>query len=290
MINQTTPKARNVFRIGAYQGPTQPAAFAVSARRTLAVLAAAYRRRVDFACLPECFLTGGCLTTDELRAGAVAVRSEAFRRFVRQCAFGDMVSIVGFTEKRGRHLHNSAAVIHRGQLVGVHRKSVPGGLYDKEANTFVSDFRVFRRRGVIFGVIICFEGFFIEPALLTAEQGARIIFEPHHSFIPMQGMDWQRQRVRTSRAARAVENDCWYVKANVAVEPMRKVAGAAGFGYGDSFILDNIGRPQAEAGLFTTGWITADVPRKELTAKRESRVGLAPRETRRQIVRLYRAR
>jgi len=194
---------------------------------------------------------------------------------------------VGFTERNGRKLHNSAAIIQRGRLIGVHRKSVAGGLYDKEANTFVSDFKVFKAHGVIFGVIICFEGFFVEPALLVAEQGARIIFEPHHSFIPAQGMDWQRQRVRTSRAARAVENDCWYVKANVAVEPMRRIAGAEGFGYGDSFILDNIGRPIAEAGLFTTGWITADIAQKDLRSPRESRVRLAPPETRRQMVRLY---
>lgn len=106
----------------------------------------------------------------------------------------------------------------------------------------------------------------------------------------MAGMDWQRQRVRTSRAARAVENDCWYVKANVAIEPMRKVCGAAGFGYGDSFILDNIGRPQAEAGLFTVGWITADVPKKILTGPRESRVKLAPPATRKAMVRLYLAK
>ena len=289
-MNPVVPKARNVFRIGAYQGPPKTESFESNARHTRAVLAAAHRQGVDFACVPECFLTGGCLTTDELRAGAVPATSRRFRDFVRSCAFGDMVSIVGFTERRETKLHNTAAIVHRGKLIGLHRKSVPGGLYDKEANTFVSDFHAFRARGVTFGVIICFEGFFVEPALLVAEQGARIIFEPHYSFIPMQGMDWQRQRVRTSRAARAVENDCWYVKSNVSIEPMRKIAGAEGFGYGDSFILDNIGRPIAEAGLFKIGWITADVPKKELTCERESRVGLAPLETCRQMVRLYRTK
>lgn len=276
-----------MIRLGAWQGPTGIDSFENNARKTVAALSEAHRLGVDFACMPECFLTGGCLSVDELREAAVSVKDAVFRDFVRRCTFDDMASIVGFTERNGAKLHNSAAVIHRGRLVGVHRKSVAGGASDKEANTLVSDFRPFRLRGVTFGVLICFEGFFIEPSLLLAEQGARIIFEPHYSFIGKEHMDWQRQRVRTSRAARAVENDCWYVKSNVIVEPMRKIAGAEGFGYGDSFILDNIGRPIAEAGLFTTRWITADVPRKELTGKRESRVGLAPKATRKQIVKLY---
>jgi predicted amidohydrolase len=206
---------------------------------------------------------------------------------VRQCHFDDLVSIFGFVEKREEQFHNSAAVIHRGELVGVHRKSVAGSPHEKEVVTFISDFEVFRVRDVTFGVLICFEGFFIEPALLLAEKGARILFEPHYSFTPMAHMDWQRQRVRNSRAARAVENDCWYVKSNIVTGPMRQVGGCDGFGYGDSFILDNIGRPRAEAGLFTTGWTTCDVPQSELTSERESRVDLAPEATRRAIASLY---
>lgn len=289
-MNPVSPKRPDVFRIGAYQGPTGMDSFENNARKTWEILAEAHRQKVDFACVPECFLTGGCVAPKEVPSTAVPTNGRLFRDFVRRCAFGDMISIVGFTEQNKSKAHNSAAVIHRGKLVGVHRKSMAGGAADKEACTLVTDLRPFRLRGVTFGVIICFEGFFMEPSLLLAEQGARIIFEPHFSFIGKDNMDWQRQRVRTSRAARAVENDCWYVKSNVMVEPMRKVAGAEGFGYGDSFILDNIGRPQAEAGLFTTRWITADVPREQLTSRRESRVKLAPPATRRMVARLYAGR
>jgi predicted amidohydrolase len=286
-LNPITSKRDDVLRVGAYQGPTGVDTFENNARKTHAILKAAHQYESDFAVVPECFLTGGCLTTDELRVATVATASKAVRDFVRQCDFGAMVSIVGFTEKRGEQLHNSTAIIQGGRVLGVHRKSVAGGPHDKEANTFVSDFRVFRAHGVTFGVLICFEGFFIEPALLLAEKGARIIFEPHFSYVPQNIVEFQRHRVRTSRAARAVENDCWYVKSNVIVEPTRTVGDAAGFGYGDSFILDNIGRPLAEAGLCTTGWITADVLKHELMSQRESRVQLAPPETRRQVAELY---
>jgi predicted amidohydrolase len=279
-------KARSVIRIGAFQGPTEPGALEKNAHTALKVLAEAHRKDVDFACMPECFLSGYG-PPDVLRAGAVSVRSVWFRGWVRQCNFADMVSIVGFMEKRGRKLLNSAAVIQRGRLLGVYHKSVAGSPFEGKAATFLSRFPVFRAHGVTFGVIICFEGTQIEPSLLLAERGARIIFEPHYSFIPMKQVDWHRARVRNHRIARAVENGVWYVKANTVTEPGRTMGDVEGFGYGDSFILDNIGRPRAEAGIFTTGWITADVPRKELTGQREFRVKLVPGATRRQVARLY---
>jgi len=281
-----SPKTRNALRLGAYQGPTEPGALEKNACAALKILAEAHRRGLDFACLPECFLSGYG-PPEVLRAGAVTVRSDWFRDWVRRCTFGDMVSIVGFMEKRGSKLINSAAVVQCGRLLGVYHKSIAGSPFEGQAATFVSKFPVFRAHGVTFGVIICFEGTQIEPSLILAERGARIIFEPHYSFIAMQQVDWHRARVRNHRIARAVENGVWYVKSNTVTAPGRKMGDTEGFGYGDSFILDNIGRPRAEAGIFTTGWITADAPKKELTGKRESRVKLVPKATRRQFAKLY---
>jgi predicted amidohydrolase len=284
-----SPKHVDSLRLGAYQGSTQPQAVDKNAGKLHELLMEAHRREIDFACMPECFLTGYG-TPDELRATAVSITGEPFRELVRHCVFDDMVSIFGFTERRGEQLHNSAAIVHRGHLLGVHRKAIAGSPHEKAAVTFVNDFSVFSAHGVTFGVLICFEGFFTEPALLLAERGARVIFEPHYAFTPAAHMDWQRQRVRNSRIARAVENDCWYVKANTVTEPMRSMGDSEGLGYGDSFILDNIGRPLAEAGLFTTGWLTADVPSQELRAQRESRVALMPDEIRQQVISLYSSR
>jgi predicted amidohydrolase len=282
------PKARDVFRIAAYQGPTEPGALEKNAANTLRLLAEAHRKGADFACMPECFLSGYG-TPEELRAGAVSVTSEWFRDWVRRCAFGEMVSIIGLAERRGRRFHNSAVVVHRGKLLGVYRKSIPGSEQEQKLMTYVSHFPVFRARGVTFGVIICYEASTLEPCLLLAERGARIIFEPHYSFIRMKDVDWHRQRVRNHRIARAVENAVWFVKANTVTEPGRMMGGRAGFGYGDSFILDSIGRVRAESGLFTCGWITADVPRRELRGKRPSRIRAnVPKTTRIQVARLYR--
>jgi predicted amidohydrolase len=199
-----------------------------------------------------------------------------------------MASIVGLMEHRGRVLCNSATIIQRGRLLGVCRKSIPGSPQEAKVVTYLCRLPVFRAHAVTFGVIICYEASTIEPSLLLAARGARIIFEPHYSFIAMENVDWHRQRVRNHRIARAVENGVWFVKANTVTKPGRKMGKDDGFGCGHSFMLDSIGRPRAEAGIFTVGGITADVPKREVTGRRESRVRLAPAAVRAQVTKLYR--
>src|ERR1043166_5786896 len=98
-------KSRDALRIGAYQGPTEMGNVETNGSNALKLLAEAHRRGVDFACMPECYLTGFG-TPDVLRAAAISVQGDWFRDWVKRCAFGDMVSIVGFIERRGRLFHN----------------------------------------------------------------------------------------------------------------------------------------------------------------------------------------
>jgi predicted amidohydrolase len=283
-VRTSTPK---IIRIGAYQGPTEAAAVEKNGAEALRLLGEAHARGCHFACLPECFLSGYG-SPDEIRAGAINVRGEWFIDWLRNTKrFGDMVSIVGLFEKRGARIHNSAAIIHRGKIVGIYRKSMPGSAHEKKVMTCVSHFPVFKRHGVTFGVIICIEGSSPEPCMLLASKGARIIFEPHYAFPPPHLMDAQRVRIRNCRIARAVENHCWHVRANVITAPDLKIAGEAGVGYGDSLIIDPLGVVRAEAGLLKQGWITVDVPKKDLTDTRPKRVRYVPKATRKQIVKLY---
>lgn len=275
-----------ILRLGAYQGPCEPSAREKNAETALRVLRGAHRRKIDFACLPEAFLSGYG-APDELREGAIDVRGEWFRRWVRQCDFDDMVSIVGFIETRAGGLCNSAAIIQRRKLLGIYTKSMSGSKHEKTACSFVSRFPVWRAHGISFGVIICVESSVPEPCLLLAERGARVIFEPHYSFIPADSVERHRQRVRSNHIARAVENQCWIVKANTITEPGRMMGGEEGFGYGESMIVDPLGVIRADAGVLTTGWITVDVPKRELTQKRSSRVAALPEGIRRQMARLY---
>jgi len=276
----------NVIRIGAYQGPAEPGALEKNSETALKALAEAAEMEVDFACLPESFLSGYD-KPEVMKSASVSVRSDWFRKWLKRCTFGGMVSIVGFTEKSGSSYHNSAAVVQRGKLLGVYRKAFSGSGYEAQAFTFGRKFPVFCAHGVTFGVVICADGGKVEPSRILAEKGARIIFAPHYNYISMEGTDNHYRRVRSDHTARARENECWFVRANSVTAPLKKMGDYEGFGYGDSYILGPDGVPIVEAGLFTTGWITADVPRKELTKKVVSKVKLLPKEIRRQMGRLY---
>jgi len=275
------------FRIACYQGPCVPGDTAANITAATRLLAEAHERGAHFAVMPECYLSGYG-APDVLQSAALDIKGEPFRRWVRSCRFGDMVSIVGFVERRGRRLHNSAAIVQRGRLIGVYRKSMPGSPHEQACVTYMSRFPVWRALGVTFGVIICVEGSSPEPSMILAERGARIIFEPHYAFVSHKGMNAHRVRVRNSRVARAVENQVWFVRSNISCGPDEKMADEPGLGYGDSLILDHLGVPRAEAGLFTHGWIYADAPRESLLGKREPRIPHLPKTTRVQIATLYR--
>jgi 5-aminopentanamidase len=276
----------STLRLGAYQAATDAGDFDRNAAHALDALADASRRGVDFACLHECFLCGYG-PPEVLRGGAVAADDARFRAFVRRHDFGDMVSVLGLMLRRGRSLYNAAAILHRKRVLGFYLKSMPGSPYEREACKYVSNFPVWKARGVTFGVIICVESSVPEPCLLLAERGARMIFEPHYSFIPDAVVEEHRQRVRSNQIARAVENAVWLVQACAVTPPGVRIDGKTGVGYGCSCIVDPRGRIKADAGIYATTWITADAPRDALVGKRERRVPYLPEGVRRQVARLY---
>ena len=68
------------------------------------------------------------------------------------------------------------------------------------------EFPVFERGGVKFGVIICADGGYIEPARILALKGARVIFAPHFNYIGIEGLIEPLPARPRDHIARAVEN------------------------------------------------------------------------------------
>ncbi|NCO33128.1 MAG: hypothetical protein AUJ92_11125 [Armatimonadetes bacterium CG2_30_59_28] len=263
--------------VAAYQGPAVPGENEANARVVVEELKHATQLGASFACFPESFLSGYD-DTELLLRSCVEVESEWFQDFVNQCSHGDMVSIVGFSEKRGDEHFNSAAVMQGGRLLGVYSKAFCGSEYEAAAFGQGRDFGVFTANGVCFGVVICADGGFIQPSRLMAMQGARAIFSPHYNYIAFAGVETHRRKVRSDHIARARENDCHFVRANSVTVELRKMGTHVGAGYGDSYILDPNGYPLAEAGLFTTGWIHADIPDDQLTGARPHPLERIPRD------------
>ena len=147
-------------------------------------------------------------------------------------------------------LYNSAAVFQRGEVLGVYRKWHPAirrSIYDPgdRAPIFTVD-------GITFGVMICNDSNFSEPARQLATHGARILFVPSHNGLPPHKADV----VDESRAAdvkHATEHGVWVVRADV--------AGRCGelISQGSSAIVDPHGVVRQAAQRHTAQLVIAEV-------------------------------
>ena len=151
---------------------------------------------------PECFLTGYPDTEELARAGAFAADSPQMQRVLDATSRHEALAIVGFNEQRGDDLYNTALVAHRGHLLGTYSKCAAYQKFHRQGR----DFPVWEHRGLKFGVLICADGGYIEPARILALKGARVIFAPHFNYIRDTGLISHFMKVRADHAARAIEN------------------------------------------------------------------------------------
>lgn len=219
-------------------------------------LARADQERVQIVGFPECFLTGYPDTEELARRDAFAVDSPSMMRVLDRTSTFQATAIVGFNELRGRDLYNTAAVVHKGHLLGVYSKCAAYQPFHKQGRQFP----VFERDGVKFGVVICADGGYIEPTRILVFKGAKIIFSPHFNYIEPQGLIRHFQKVRADHIARAVENQVYFLRGNnVSVGPDPSITQSEGIGYGDSYIVDPLGEIVVRSRRHREDFIFADV-------------------------------
>lgn len=213
--------------------------------------------QVEIVSFPECFLTGYPDTEKLAKANAFARDSHQMMRLLDLSAKFGATAIVGFNETRGNDLYNTAAVIHAGHLLGTYSKCTAYQPFHKQGR----EFPVFERSGVKFGVVICSDGGFIEPTRILAAKGAKIVFAPHFNYIGAKGLIGHFQHVRADHTARAVENNVYFVRANNVVlgEKEPAITRYDGVGYGDSYIVDNLGEIVARSRRHEEDMVLADV-------------------------------
>ena len=107
---------------------------------------------------------------------------------------------MGFTEVTGTgRLYNTAAVFHKGSVIGLYRKLHPAinrSIYDAG-----DQMPVFRVGGLMFGIVICNDSNYPEPARVMASKGATALFiRPTTAFL---------RRRRVSPHPRGVSTSPW---------------------------------------------------------------------------------
>lgn len=243
------------MRIGHWQLESKTGDFEANLAKIVTGLERADKDRVEIVCFPECFLTGYPDKEEVVRKSAFAVDSPQMMRLLDKTGKFEATYIVGFNEVRGKDLYNTAVVVQKGHILGTYSKCSAYMPFHKQGR----DFPVFERNGVKFGVVICSDGGYIEPARILALKGARIIFAPHFNYIGAKGLIGHFQHVRADHTARAVENDVWFVRGNNVVLGKESGLSYDGVGYGDSYIMDPFGEMLVRSRRLREDFIFADI-------------------------------
>jgi predicted amidohydrolase len=244
------------MRIGHCQLDSKSGDFDANLAKVVKGVERAEKERVEIVCFPECFLTGYFDKEEPTRKHAFTVDSPQLLKVLDRTSRFDPTVIVGFNEKRGDDLYNTALIAHKGHVLGTYSKCFAYMPFHKQGR----DFPVFERGGVKFGVVICADGGYIEPARILALKGARIIFAPHFNYIGKDALIKHFQEVRADHVARAVENRVYFLRGNnVVLGKEEGITAYEGVGYGDSYIVDPFGEIVVRSRRHQEDFIFADV-------------------------------
>jgi len=135
---------------------------------------------VEILCCPEAVV--GELADYAEDPAAVALSVEQLSVLLEPLASQTVTTILGFTEIASGLLYNSAVVFHQGMVIGTYRKQHPAirsSVYTAGVET-----RVFNVGELTFGILICNDSNFEEPARSMVAKGATAFFLPTNCGLP----------------------------------------------------------------------------------------------------------
>jgi len=242
-----------VVRVAAYQAPVLPCGSLEAIDLIRTRVAWCESQGVEILCCPEAVLGGLADNAARPVDFAIDVEGGQLSDALAPLASDTVTTIVGFTETAGvGQLYNSAAVFHKGAVIGVYRKLYPA---IRQSIYNAGDRRpVFTMSGLTFGIVICNDSNYSEPARVMAAQGATAIFVPTNCALPVQKADVVGD-ARNADIALARDNGVWIIRADV--------AGRAGdlVSYGSSAIVDPDGMVLQSARPLTEALLVADLER-----------------------------
>jgi N-carbamoylputrescine amidase len=119
--------------------------------------------------------------------------------------------LAGLAEKKEGKVFISHLAAGPDGILGVYRK-IHLGTNEEGIYQAGSECPVFRYRGTIFGIELCFDGHFPELTTILALKGAEVIFIPHAS--PRESGEEKRERWLRYLSARAYDNSVFVAACN----------------------------------------------------------------------------
>jgi predicted amidohydrolase len=240
------------MKVAVYQAPYRPFPATGGAELVAERLEQCREERVEILCCPEALIGELANEADGDTPADVAlgIATGELGAAVEPLLGSHMTIVVGFTERgTDGSLYNSAAVISGGELVGVYRKAYPGRSMCRPG----TELPIFWHNEVPFGVLICNDAHYIEPARILTVRGAKLLVVPvHGGHRPDKEAAW-RARGTNVLIARAVENGVPLLSADIAGWQGDRVS------HGTTSIIDSQGTIVASARELAEDLIVADV-------------------------------
>ena len=171
------------MKVAAYQAPLLAAGSMDGPKLIQEQVAWCETEGVSILCCPEAILGGLADYTESPTGFAIRTDNGEPRSILSGTTSDTVTVIVGFTELSAMGaIYNAAAVLHKGEVTGLYRKLHPAQRRSVYAPG--SHIPVFRVDELVFGIVICNDSKYAEPARLIPPQGATALFIPTNNGVP----------------------------------------------------------------------------------------------------------
>lgn len=241
------------MKVAAYQAPLFESGSMEAIGHIKTQVAVCEDQGVEILCCPETVLGGWAEYADNPFDMAINVENGDIESVLAPLASDAVSVIVGFTEvtNAGR-LYNTAAVYHKGEVMGIYRKVYPARNWS--FYTAGDQLPTFKIGSCHFGIILCWDANYIEPASVIAAQGADVLFIPTNHCVKSHRADpGLVDLARSKHIAKAAEHGMTVVNADVSGHCGKYVS------YGSSSIIDPNGKVVASAKLLAEDLLIADI-------------------------------
>ncbi|MCD6040003.1 MAG: N-carbamoyl-D-amino acid hydrolase [Gammaproteobacteria bacterium] len=255
----------NFLQVAAFQGHITEGDAEANLHKIIEITELAEKRGVDILTFPESYLHGYFPEKEDALKNAINLQSKTFKNLCKKFSkFNHITLLVGLNELDGGNIYNTVVVIEKGHCIGKYRKAYTYTPYDYYS--LGRDFPVFEKKGIKYGIIICLDSVYREPAHIAALKGARIIFCPCFNRVPNDAKMLPSLHRKSHFISRAFDNHCWLVTSDIIWDKNGEVCS------GYSGILSSDGELVAQAEPFQETLITYPISLATLHQKKRVRL------------------
>lgn len=253
------------LQVASFQGHLKEGDSTANLDKVIEITELAEKRDIDLLVFPESYLHGYFPKKEDALKNAINLQSEAFNKLCANFSkFHHTTVLLGLNELDGESIYNTVVVIENGQCIGKYRKAYTYPPYDYYS--LGRDFPVFEKKGIKYGIIICLDSAYREPAHITALKGARIIFCPSFNRVPKDDRMLHYLHRKSHFISRSFDNHCWLVTSDIIWDKGNEVCS------GYSCILSDDGELVAKAEPFQEMLITHSISIASLKQRKKTRL------------------